>query len=225
MKQQIVAVFLSLCFVSQCSYSKQLQCQLPNYHNLMIKQDRVCSIEALNRPEPRPSKTSIDQLDKEGETLPDVKRQVDVHRQVRLAKERLFRWLKEMKDVWKDFPILDGSDDGSDPVKFFGDCRIDPVTDFDGIFNVGEKSRSCFSEFGVTKLNGSFVGGNLNGFATVHFANGSFIRAPFANGSISGLFRRFTCLYGSCDFDYEPWNAPDRLAEVELKLSRHCLDN
>jgi len=213
----ILAVILSFSSVSQCSHLKQQQCHLPDYQNMMI-QPGVCYQQSQNGTQTRISQLSADQLPKQLEPHPESGLPVDVQPQVLKAKRQLVLWLKEMKEVWKDFPEHRSDLDGSDPVKFFGDCRFDQKSDFAGILNFDEKSWSCFSKFGVTRVNGSFVGGDLNGFSTVHFLNGSLIRAPFVNGSLSGLARWFTCLYGSCDFDYEPWNVPDRLAEVSLSL-------
>jgi hypothetical protein len=130
---------------------------------------------------------------------------------------QLLKWLTEMKNIWRDFPVSNLKQDSKESLKFFSFCDKNenfPNQNFDGVLSLEKSHRDCFSKFGISKLNGSFVGGNLNGMATIHFANGSLIRAPFDNGSLSGLVRKFSCLYGSCDFDYEAWNVPNRLAEV-----------
>jgi hypothetical protein len=125
-------------------------------------------------------------------------------------KVELLAWLTAMKRVWADYPV-DPEAVRPDSVKFFGGCQqLENRT----LGNTPAELPACFATFGVSAINGSFVGGHLDGMATVAFKNGSLIRAPFRHGCLHGLARRFSCQYGSCDFDYQPWNVPDRLAEV-----------
>ena len=150
---------------------------------------------------------------------------LNVKKNSRTDKNELLLWLKEVKNVWKEFPV-EVANIHSDPVPFFGDCKVEesfgrkmPQSNTEiMVLNFNKNENNCFSKLGVVKINGTFVEGFLSGSSTVHFANGSFIRAPFSNGSLAGLARKFSCPYGSCDFDYEPWNVPNRLFEVSMVI-------
>ena len=147
----------------------------------------------------------------------------------------LLLWLKDMKMIWKEFPVYKGKESRSNksPAKqFLRECSNDQVFDLtngleriknrligDGILTFNGKKSFCWTKLGIEKVNGSFVNGQLEGMATIHFKNGSFLRAPFSNGIISGLSRVFTCQYGACDFDYQPWTIPNRLSEVSFIFS------
>jgi hypothetical protein len=151
------------------------------------------------------------------------------------ANSQLLVWLKDMKNIWKDFPVETYERrKPATPIKYFDVCENDKkfeqlkLTSNGNLSNsevliFNENDSTCFSKLGVAKINGTFIEGYLNGMATIFFHNGSFIRAPFLNGSISGLLRKFSCQYGSCDFDYQPWNVPNRLEEVRPFVSRENL--
>jgi hypothetical protein len=145
--------------------------------------------------------------------------------------KNLLSWLKEMKEIWRDFPVyrqMKINSKSATNIKYLEPCKYDKIGKLEkglihnengslegtGVLTFDGKGSSCFSKLGVHKINGTFANGQLDGMATVYFNNGSFLRAPFLNGAISGLARTFSCQYGACDFDYEAWNKPNRLSEV-----------
>ena len=52
-----------------------------------------------------------------------------------------------------------------------------------------DKESKCYTDKGVEFVNGTFVDGQLEGMATIQFANLTRLRAPFSKGVISGLTR------------------------------------
>ena len=52
-----------------------------------------------------------------------------------------------------------------------------------------DKESKCYTDKGVEFVNGTFVDGQLEGMATIQFANLTRLRAPFSKGVLSGLTR------------------------------------
>ena len=203
-------------------------CSRKEYDDVMLFQNLHCHLELdinsnLSKAE-TPSKVSHES---EIKKLRNEKTKLKSN-----VNNQLLTWLKEMKNIWKDFPV-DGSEQNRLrlPIKYFDVCKNDKnfkdendlklnskgtLNGSSGVLIFNENNSICHSKLGVAKINGTFIGGLLNGAATIFFRNGSFIRTTFQNGSISGLLRRFSCQYGSCDFDYQPWNVPNRLEEVRI---------
>ncbi len=148
----------------------------------------------------------------------------------KVESKNLLSWLNKMKDIWTDFPVYRQikNNDNIFTKKYFESCQFDKIEKLEeglfqnengslvgtGVLTFDKKGSSCLYKLGIYKINGTFARGQLEGMATIYFNNGSFFRAPFSNGAISGLARSFSCLYGACDFDYEAWNKPSRLSEV-----------
>ena len=150
---------------------------------------------------------------------------------VNSTSNQLLLWLKDMKTIWKDFPVFKSDElsaKNNSKTQFLIGCTNDDIASMSsdlrrvknqlegkGVLTFEEEKSFCFTKLGIEKVNGSFVNGQLEGMATIHLKNGSLVRAPFSNGIISGLSRVFSCQYGACDFDYQPWTIPNRLSEVK----------
>ena len=218
---QYLFELLTLIVVNNgCSINSTNLCSVKDYQELM-RQNYSCGVKI----KPKLSKvTSSQQSNKRLEKIEKVE------------SKNLLLWLKEMKEMWKDFPVYrqiktnkNSSNDKIFTKKYFESCKFDKIEkglekgffqkvngtlEGTGVLTFDGKGSSCFSKHGAQKINGTFARGQLEGMATILFHNGSFFRAPFSNGAISGLARSFSCQYGACDFDYEEWNKPNRLSEV-----------
>lgn len=129
------------------------------------------------------------------------------------SNQTLFQWLREMKDIWRDFNAHEGVKADA-PVKWLPLCQ-EAITQENpsatGFFNGSECHR-----FGIAAVNGTFENGLLEGMVTITKTDKSLIRVPFRKGSMNGLCREFACPFGACDFSEESWNLPKWLKKVKI---------
>lgn len=88
-----------------------------------------------------------------------------------------------------------------------------------------DETAACRKRFGIVSLRGHFSGGLLTGPATVAYEDDAVERLTLRDGVPSGLYRKFGCRFGACDFTEEAWNVPNVLEKVTPTFSDDRLGN
>jgi len=113
-------------------------------------------------------------------------------------RKEIEKWILKLKNPKLELLVIRENSDKNDP-HWISSCSGRTLgrglsKNFGGkIEGKGEmffdKKSKCFQEFEVERVVGTFIGGLLDGMASIHFKNQSFFIAPFYRGSVSGLAR------------------------------------
>jgi len=152
----------------------------------------------------------------------DAHRQQDIQEQLQV-RETIQNWIEKMKNPKLENPIFepDSNDGDKHWIRHCTDGSLKDGLAFNEkgqIEGHGEiafdKDSFCSKTFQVSKVDGTFVDGLLNGEASIQFKNLTSFVASFRRGVASGLARTFSCRFGHCDFEDDRINSPDWLTEV-----------
>ncbi len=80
-----------------------------------------------------------------------------------------------------------------------------------------EPDSACPRDLKIVSVQGHFIDGNPDGLAIINFDDGSFAKATFNHGSLDGLYVKYGCKFGPCDFfELEAWRQAKHLKEIAV---------
>ncbi len=154
-----------------------------------------------------------------------IRRQAEVEPPSSTPKEphaaslELVKWLRTMSDPQLldtgEFVPEDSVDHFERP--YLHGCRKDKYKDNNRVRTYDEES-FCFKTLKIDSIEGGKFSENeiIDGKEVkVTFVDGSFAKTSFKAGRLHGIYRKFWCKFGPCDFfDLRAWRTPRHLAEV-----------